>query len=115
MCNWASSERDLELTRSLVDEEISHGWVYKFDGDLFYAQAVFPHVAIATLDVATSDTRPHDWWLTIALRPQCEVPYTCRSTLSTTTAVLRSFPIRGRIEDIMAMSPDINQHTNVCC
>ena len=47
----------LDLTRSLVEEAISRGWVWKFDGDL--SQAVFPTgVAIAKLGVATSDTRP---------------------------------------------------------
>eukprot|EP00435_Cladocopium_sp_Y103_P062555 s3579_g24.t1 len=42
MCNWASAESDPELTRSLVEEEISRGWVYKFDGDLAAAQDTFP-------------------------------------------------------------------------
>ena len=27
LCNWASAEADIELTRTLVEEEVSKGWV----------------------------------------------------------------------------------------
>ena len=109
MCNWASAESDLELTRSLVEEEISRGWVYKFDGDLSDAQAAFPTgVAIGKLGVATSDTRPPRLVVdnsVCGLNARCHIPE--RSTLPTAKDVLRSFPIRGCADDIMAMSLDI--------
>lgn len=104
MCNWASAESDLELTRSLVEEEISRGWVYKFDGDLSDAQAAFPTgVAIGKLGVATSDSRPPRLVVDnsmCGLNARCHIPE--RSTLPTAKDVLRSYPLRGCTEDFMA-------------
>ena len=109
MCNWASAESDLELTRSLVEEEISRGWVYKFDGDLADAQAAFPTgVAIGKLGVATSDSRPPRLVVDnsiCGLNSRCHIPE--RSTLPTAKDVLRSYPLRGCTDDFMAMSLDI--------
>ena len=109
MCNWASAESDLDLTRSLVEEEISRGWVYKFEGDLSEAQEVFPtRVALGKLGVTTSDTRPPRLVVdnsVCGLNARCHIPE--RSTLPTAKDILRSYPLRGCIEDFMAMSRDI--------
>lgn len=109
MCNWASVESDLDLTRSLVEEEISRGWVYKFEGDLSEAQEVFPtRVAIGKLGVTTSDTRPPRLVVdnsVCGLNARCHIPE--RSTLPTAKDILRSYPLRGCTEDFMAMSRDI--------
>ena len=59
LCNLASAEADIELTRTLVEEEVSKGWVTKFPGDLSDAQDAYPSgVAVGELGVATSDSRP---------------------------------------------------------
>eukprot|EP00435_Cladocopium_sp_Y103_P033360 s2344_g8.t1 len=109
MCNWASAENDPELTRALVEEEISRGWVYKFEGDLAAGQDQYPAgVAIGKLGVATSDTRPPRLVVDSSicgLNSRCHIPE--RSTLPTAKDILRSYPLRGSTENLMAMSLDI--------
>ena len=109
LCNWASAEADLKLTRTLVEEEVSRGWDTKFPGDLSDAQDAYPAgVAIGKLGVATSDTRPPRLVVdqsVCGLNARCHIPE--RSTLPTAKDILRSHPLRGTTEDFMAMSLDI--------
>eukprot|EP00435_Cladocopium_sp_Y103_P000458 s176_g1.t1 len=104
VCKWASAESDLELTRSLVEEEISWGWVYKFEGDLSDAQQAFPTgVAIGKLCVATSDSHPR--FVVDNSNARCHITERC--TLHTAKNILRSYPLRGCTDDLMALSLDI--------
>ena len=58
LSNWQSAEDDIELTRSLVQQEIEKGWVFEFDGNLQDAQQKFPlGVAFGKLGIAHSDGR----------------------------------------------------------
>ena len=40
--HWNSAESDVELTQSLVQEEIDKGWVFEFHGTLEEAQVKWP-------------------------------------------------------------------------
>ena len=57
--NWTSAEENLDLTRTLVQEEVDKGWVYEFPGTLADAQQHFScGIAIGKLGIATADQRP---------------------------------------------------------
>ena len=109
MQNWQSAEDDPELTRELVQEEISKGWVYEFHGDISQAQLAFPvGVAVGKLGVATAEGRPPRLVVDnsiCGLNSRCHMPE--RSTLPTAKDVIRSYPLRNTSKDVLGFSLDI--------
>ena len=107
--NWNSAESDVELTRSLVQEEIDKGWVFEFHGTLEEAQIKWPGgVSLGKLGIAHSDGRAPRLVLdntVCGLNPRCWVPE--RSTLPTCKDILRTFPIREFQGDHMGFSLDV--------
>ena len=107
--NWNSAESDMDLTQTLVQDEIDKGWVFEFTGTLEDAQARWPAgVSLGKLGIAHSEGRAPRLVLdnTICgLNPRCFVPE--RSTLPTCKDVLRTFPLRDFQGDHMAFSLDI--------
>ena len=107
--NWNSAESDVELTRSLVQEEIDKGWVFEFHGTLEEAQIKWPGgVSLGKLGIAHSDGRAPRLVLdntVCGLNPRCWVPE--RSTLPTCKDILRTFPIREFQGDPMVFSLDV--------
>ena len=102
MQNWQSAESDLELTQSLVNEELEKGWVLKYPGTLAEAQAEYPlGVSVGKLGIALSDSRPPRLVVDTSicgLNARCFIPE--RSTLPTAKEVLRSYPLRGTSETL---------------
>ena len=109
MQNWQSAESDLELTQSLVNEELEKGWVLKYPGTLAEAQAEYPlGVSVGKLGIALSDSRPPRLVVDTSicgLNARCFIPE--RSTLPTAKEVLRSYPLRGTSEALSGFSLDI--------
>ena len=109
MTNWQSAESDLELTRSLVQEEVDKGWVFEFQGDLAQAQSTYPTgVSVGKLGVALSDGRPPRVVVdssVCGLNSRCIIPE--KSTLPTAKDVLRCFPLRQTSSEMMGLSLDI--------
>ena len=109
LSNWTSAENDLPLTRQLVEEEISQGWVLPFDGDLAAAQDKWPiGLSLGKLGIAAVEGRAPRLVLdnTICgLNDRCRIPEA--STLPSAKDVLRSYPIRNSQSDVMAFSIDI--------
>ena len=109
MTNWQSAETDIDLTRSLVQEEVDKGWVFEFPGDLAQAQAEYPTgVSVGKLGVALSDNRPPRLVVDSSicgLNNRCTIPE--KSTLPTAKDVLRCFPLRQTSAELMGLSLDI--------
>ena len=109
MTNWQSAKSDLELTRSLVQEEVDKGWVFEFQGDLAQAQSTYPtRVSVGKLGVALSDGRPPRLVVdssVCGLNSRCIIPE--KSTLPTAKDVLRCFPLRQTSSEMMGLSLDI--------
>ena len=117
LSNWQSAEDDIELTRSLVQQEIDKGWVFEFDGNLQDAQQQFPlGVALGKLGIAHSDGRAPRLVLdqtVCGLNGRCQIPE--RSTLPSAKDILRTFPIRNFQGDHMGFSLDIKAaHKRIC-
>eukprot|EP00435_Cladocopium_sp_Y103_P046824 s1882_g13.t1 len=109
LSNWQSAEQDLPLTRELVAEEVSKGFVFKYPGSLAQAQQDFPlGVSIGKLGIATSDSRPPRLVVDSSicgLNGRCVIPE--KSTLPTAKELIRSFPLRGANTLLSGFSLDV--------
>ena len=107
--NWTSAEENLDLTRTLVQEEVDKGWVYEFPGTLADAQQHFScGIAIGKLGIATADQRPPRLVVgnsVCGLNSRCKIPEL--STLPSAKDVIRCFPICESQADLMGFSLDI--------
>eukprot|EP00435_Cladocopium_sp_Y103_P037378 s1556_g9.t2 len=109
LSNWHSAEQDLPLTRELVADEVSKGFVFKYPGTLEQAQQDFPlGVSIGKLGIATSDSRPPRLVVDSSicgLNGRCVIPE--KSTLPTAKELIRSFPLRGSNQLMSGFSLDV--------
>lgn len=107
--NWSSADDDLPLTWSLVNEEISKGWVFEFPGTLAEAQQAYPTgISIGRLGIAHSEGRAPRLVVdnTVSgLNPRCQVPE--RATLPSCKDIIRTFPLRNFQGDHLGFSLDI--------
>ena len=109
LSNWQSAEQNLPLTRELVVEEVSKGFVFKYPGTLEQAQQEYPlGVSMGKLGIATSDSRPPQLVVDSSicgLNGRCVIPE--KSTLPTAKELIRSFPLRGSSQMLSGFSLDI--------
>ena len=107
--NWTSAEDNLELTRTLVEQEVKEDWVFRYPGDLAAAQADYPAgVSLGKLGIAFSEGRKPRLVVdsTISgLNARCRVPE--RVTLPSAKDVLRCYPIRQESRELAGFSIDI--------
>ena len=109
MQNWQSAESDLELTQSLVNEELEKGWVLKYPGTLAEAQAEYPlgvSVGNWALHCLTHAHRVWLWTLAFAAL-MLDVLFPERSTLPTAKEVSEIISIAGYIRNAFRFSLDI--------
>ena len=97
LSNWQSAEQNLPLTRELVAEELSKGFIFNYPGTLEQAQQEYPlGVSVGKLGIATSDSRPPRLVVDSSicdLNGRCIMPD--KSTLPIAKELIRSFPLRG--------------------
>ena len=117
LSNWQSAEQNLPLTRGLVAEELSKGFIFKYPGTLAQAQQEYPMgVSVGKLGIATSDSRPPRLVVDSSicgLNGRCVIPE--KSTLPSAKELIRSFPWRGSNELLSGFSLDIKSAHKLCC
>ena len=109
LSNWQSAESDLPTTRDLVEQELSKGWIYKYQGSLEDAQAEFgDKLAIGRLGLALSDNRPPRLVVdssVCGVNNRCAIPE--RTTLPSAQDVMRVYPLRNTTDSLVGFSLDI--------
>ena len=109
LTNWRSAEDDLDTTRSLVQQELDKGWVYKYPGTLADAQMEFgDKLSVGRLGLALSDARPPRLVVdssVCGLNSQVEIPE--RTTLPSALDVLRVYPLRNLDDSLVGFSLDV--------
>ena len=109
LSNWQSAESDLPTTRDLVEQELSKGWIYKYQGSLEDAQAEFgDKLAIGRLGLALSDNRPPRLVVdssVCGVNNRCAIPE--RTTLPSAQDVMRVYPLRNTTDSMVGFSLDI--------
>ena len=108
-CNWRSAEDEPETVESLIDKEISEGWVEEFHGDLSAAQDNWPKgIAVGKLGLALSDSRPPRLVLDNSIcgvNGRCKMPE--KATLPSALDVKRCYPLRDSTTQLSGFSLDI--------
>lgn len=94
--NWKSAEDHPEITAELLEEEVSQGWVQKYDGDIDQARLTWPTgVALGKLGVAFSSTRPPRLIVDPSIsgtNQACHIPE--KQCFPSVKDVISSFPLR---------------------
>ena len=107
--NWRSAEDHEDVVSSLLQEELTQGWVQPFQGDIAQAHRVWPGaVAVGKLSLAFSDTRPPRLVMDPSVsgaNAACFVPE--KQSMPTPCDVIRCFPLRGLKEPPSSFSLDI--------
>ena len=108
-CNWRSAEDEPDIVESLIDKEISEGWVEEFHGDISAAQDNWPKgIAVGKLGLALSDSRPPRLVLDNSIcgvNGRCKMPE--KATLPSALDVKRCYPLRDSSHRLSGFSLDI--------
>ena len=107
--NWKSAEDRPELVDELVEDELSKGWIFEFEGSVEDARQTFPlGVAIGKLGLAITDSRPPRLVVDSTV---CGTNGNCivdeHQCMPSAKDVLRTFPLRTNCHELSALGLDV--------
>ena len=107
--NWKSAEDRPDLVDELVQDELSKGWIFEFEGSVEAARRAFPlGLAIGKLGLAITESRPPRLVVDSTV---CGTNGNCivneHQCMPSAKDILRTFPLRTNCHELSALGLDV--------